>query len=85
MTTLLLVFVTLRVITAASAIEASGEDTPVRVSCIQQALKTRFWVLGPELSAATPRVMISPFLAFSRPFPGPGSFLSNEGKANHKG
>ena len=39
MTTLLLVFVTLRVIAAAVSVEVSGKDIPTRVSFTQQALR----------------------------------------------
>lgn len=39
MTTLLLVFVTLRVIAAAISVEVSGEDIPTCVSFTQQALR----------------------------------------------
>ena len=39
MTTLLFVFVTLRVIAAAVSVEVSGEDIPTRVSFTQQALR----------------------------------------------
>ena len=40
MTTLLLVFVTLRVIAAAVSVEVSGEDIPAQVSFTQQVLGT---------------------------------------------
>lgn len=42
MTTLLLVFVTLRVIAAAVSAEVSGEDTPVQVVIVDQEDGTRF-------------------------------------------
>lgn len=44
MTTLLLVFVTLRVITAAVSVEVSGEDIPC--ACLINAAGTEDWVLG---------------------------------------
>lgn len=79
MTTLLLVFVTLRVITAAISVEVSGEDIPSHVSFLQQVLRTGFWVLGAKSVLLDPRIELPLFLAFS----GPAPFL--EGKHNCKG
>lgn len=77
MTTLLLVFVTLRVITAAVSVEVSGEDIPVRVSRMRLALRTGCWVLGTEPGAVNPRDRIPPFLALSWSCP-----FSSKGERN---
>lgn len=50
MTTLLLVFVTLRVIAAAISVEVSGEDIPTRVSFTQQALRPELGRWRPSLA-----------------------------------
>lgn len=50
MTTLLLVFVTLRVITAAISVEVSGEDIPV---CLIYLAGTEDWTRGLETKPGT--------------------------------
>lgn len=50
MTTLLLVFVTLRVIAAAISVEVSGEDIPTHVSFTRQALRTGLGGRRPSLA-----------------------------------
>lgn len=69
MTTLLLVFVTLRVIAAAVSVEVSGEDIPAQVSFTQQVLGTGCCTLGTDPGAAGPGDGVVPALAFSWPVP----------------